>query len=277
MSLSALVALVAWALTGPQVVIMGDSYASGTGTGEYSDEMCMRSAGGIEHSFASLGVEVRNVACNGAHISHLLGSRNVVGYTRHYESGRAMLAESARQITDCSWPLAEASRRVSVSGLSVSCEVDLAPQIEAITPDTTDVVLTIGGNNLGFGHIAAYCVALRGPLCEDEVADAREKIQPAIAQLEHVIEVVQADHPHVRIHLTTYPELTDEAELAVVGEEWNEAVSSLARDGVNIVSYPSLVGHLHEDLPDFMHPTTSGWRLMSQALVADIGEFLAKE
>jgi lysophospholipase L1-like esterase len=50
-----------------------------------------------------------------------------------------------------------------LTGNQTASGTQVAPQFDAVTPDTRLVTLTIGGNDLGFADIAANCASLSGP------------------------------------------------------------------------------------------------------------------
>lgn len=93
------------------LVVLGDSYSSGNGAGNYYDLLCGRSSTAWGERYASLlrargtTVTVKNAACQGGTLP------------------------------------------------------DLDGQINAITPSTDLVALTIGGNDVGFANIVIQCFA----------------------------------------------------------------------------------------------------------------------
>lgn len=147
------------------MIIAGDSYASGVGLGSYDSSGCLRSRGNWGEQYASrlrgegVTVNVRNVACGGAVVQNL------------------------------------------------------DAQIKSITPETDLVVLTIGGNDVGFANIVLQCFApgINDPArCRDAVVSGMKKV-PSVqaAALQRVRTVRARGRQGIRIVVVSYPYLAN--------------------------------------------------------------------
>lgn len=244
------------------VVFMGDSYASGHGEDGSSDPACMRS------HIAPAGENNVNVACSAAFISHLLQAREVVSYAERFDTKRDQVLAMPHNIVDCRWPLEDTTVSVTMIDTTTSCSVFIDPQVHAISDDTTDVVITIGGNDLGFSRIATACFGLVDR-CDEELVKAERRIEPTIEKLANAVEIMSNQHPGVRFHLTGYPIVSDNDGVTALQEEWNMEVAALAGGTVSYIDYPDLSepGLIHADLSlKILHPTVAGWAAMSETV-----------
>ncbi|MGA5086833.1 ricin-type beta-trefoil lectin domain protein [Streptomyces pseudogriseolus] len=81
------------------------------------------------------------------------------------------------------------------------------PQIQAVTPDTRLVTITIGGNDVNYlGSINAYsCQASGGSGCPAVDRDAIERTFPELpGRIADIVRAVHAVAPQARVHLVTY-------------------------------------------------------------------------
>jgi len=146
------------------VVAMGDSYASGTGAGNYkpgTEGVCWRSSNSYSElavrELQSRGVQVvfANVTCSGA----------TVGDLRRNFNGQP-------------------------------------PQLNALGANTNLVFLTIGGNDVGFGAYANTC--LNGDCTGEPTKEVLRKLPGMSENLRKLIEEIQGRSPHARIVLAGY-------------------------------------------------------------------------
>ncbi|WP_307796978.1 SGNH/GDSL hydrolase family protein [Actinomadura barringtoniae] len=92
------------------------------------------------------------------------------------------------------------------------------PQFDALTPDTTLVTLTIGGNDIGFGGIGTKCVTLAfgasdaSPCKDNYVVDGvdqlAQKIDAAAPKVADVLKGIHAKSPNAHVLLLNYPLIT---------------------------------------------------------------------
>ncbi|MGK5532007.1 SGNH/GDSL hydrolase family protein [Streptomyces sp. URMC 129] len=90
----------------------------------------------------------------------------------------------------------------------------LSSQTAALTPDTDLVTLTIGGNDIGFGSIAAACGAagMTNPLgspCEDRFTSGgtdqlADRVAATAPKIDAVLADIRARAPHARIVVVGY-------------------------------------------------------------------------
>ncbi|WP_225652764.1 ricin-type beta-trefoil lectin domain protein [Streptomyces pseudogriseolus] len=81
------------------------------------------------------------------------------------------------------------------------------PQIQAVTPDTRLVTITIGGNDVNYlGSINAYsCQASGGSGCPTVDRDAIERTFPELpGRIADIVRAAHAVAPQARVHLVTY-------------------------------------------------------------------------
>lgn len=113
--------------TAQRYVALGSSYASGPGIEPMEDRGCMRSAGNYPHRLAAgLGLELVDATCAGATTADVL-----LGRQQQVPGGGTVAA----------------------------------PQVDSVTPDTTLVTVSIGGNDLGLigGMLGRSCGPLLAP------------------------------------------------------------------------------------------------------------------
>ncbi len=89
------------------------------------------------------------------------------------------------------------------------------PQLEAVTPDTQLVTISIGGNDIGFGDIVTEC-AKRSPLqptgsaCKDHYTaggtdELAQRIDEAAPDVARVLDGIDERSPDARVLLVGYP------------------------------------------------------------------------
>lgn len=150
--------------TSLSVVALGDSYASGTGAGNYypgTEGACWRS----KNSYSELAVQelvsggaqvtFANVTCSGATIDDL---------RRTYKNE--------------------------------------PPQLNALTSSTRLVFLTIGGNDIGFGTYAGTC--LNGNCVGAPTEDVVKRLPGMQQNLRRLLGEIKVRSPHARIVLVGY-------------------------------------------------------------------------
>ncbi len=127
------------------ITIMGDSYSSGVGGGSYSDGRCFRSPNSTGNLYAGslrkrgADVEVRDVSCANSRIE---------------------------QVT--------MSQKSAVLGSAVIN----GPQADGVSSGTDLVVMTIGGNDMGFGGLLKTCLMSKSQAdeCRNSIAEARQSL-----------------------------------------------------------------------------------------------------
>ncbi|MEV5508910.1 SGNH/GDSL hydrolase family protein [Streptomyces orinoci] len=157
-------------------VALGDSYAAGAGIPALSAGLCLRS----DHNYA-----------------HRVAEK---------------LAPAAyRDVTCAAAKTGALTARQTDAGIPVN-----GPQLDAVTPDTSLVTLTIGGNDigvtdLGFVDVVAVCTALAptnplGAPCRDHYGDGLAKRLDATApRLADGLRRIHAKAPGARVLVVGYP------------------------------------------------------------------------
>lgn len=220
--------------TAIKIVQIGDSYSAGNGAGSYYGPAdCYRSHDSWAAEYAQWLADGGNYvtfltrACSGAVSADLRTPRKMDTQLRYVPGGTFGRTEeeglqAAKDAKVCSTKYAdeeyfEYSMAIwdTVRGVfAVNCQRYLRPQVEAVGKDTDLVVLTIGGNDLGFEGIVKECFVLgvRDPgSCRGAVQDARD----GIGQLEDDIVALMADlrgrmRPDAQVLLLSYPYLSNE-------------------------------------------------------------------
>ncbi|HQF96213.1 MAG TPA: hypothetical protein PLS46_18735 [Microthrixaceae bacterium] len=196
------------------VIQLGDSYSAGTGARDYyGAKKCYRSNNSwAKHYVAKLDelgapAQLDDVfACSGAVARNLYAENQELYSKTHRESdllGRTEAEWYAWGVQACRDGLtaddviasADVRLRGGIAGRFIDAKVDCKYQLELQATDHADqlaeadeVVLTIGGNDLGFSDVVIHCfvlpwdnltwdpVNLPGGACQDRVDDAREQI-----------------------------------------------------------------------------------------------------
>lgn len=168
------------------VVLIGDSYSAGNGTGQYDGgpQGCFRSstnwASRYSGYLADQGYQVTfiNRACSGAETEHVLNRRDM-GIERFFSLDPFSCPESK-------YPDEETLEYISAApgpAPGVMCRRYVAPQINAVTMDADIVLFTFGGNDVNFEGIVEQCFAVgfRDPGdCERRVADANARLEAEV-------------------------------------------------------------------------------------------------
>jgi lysophospholipase L1-like esterase len=99
---------------------------------------------------------------------------------------------------------------VSVACAGATIATVLNRQLSALSPVTTLVSLTIGGNDVGFSTVMETCVLEWRSACLDAVAAAEQEVATTLpGQLDRVLRAVHTRAPRARIVLLGYPDLYD--------------------------------------------------------------------
>lgn len=260
-------------------VAIGDSYSSGHGAGQYSDELCLRSEqASIERVADFFGGTAVNAACSGAKVADLTEPR--------------IISQTRADGTECATDMTGATATLE-DGV---CTITLDPQIEAAA-GATDVFIMIGGNDIGFLPIAGACLFQGNPeQCEIAVDSARQSVGTVIDRQREALIALREIAPQARLHLVPYPRLIEggaageiPVDAAGFQQEWEDSLRELAAEmsaEIGAVYYvetltPIWEGHglgaadswIHTDgsIRDLLHPTDAGWRAGGSALIAHLG------
>ena len=170
----------------PKVLILGDSYSAGTGGGAYDqpDYGCHRSANTWGQVLGqSLGAVVVNRACHGAVTENIVVTGGKQQGLNTYESpdfyatkAEAKRAATAAGCTGQAKPIASdpygviranpkiysapIGGSVFLSGWVFTCAQSMRAQLDWVDASYDLIVLTIGGNDAGFGDIVQNCLIM---------------------------------------------------------------------------------------------------------------------
>ncbi|GIG20227.1 hypothetical protein Cch01nite_09510 [Cellulomonas chitinilytica] len=214
------------------LVQLGDSYSAGNGAGEYYGPAdCYRSHRSWAAQYArwlsdqGQHVTLLTRACNNAvtadvtaprHLDARVADATAVGASAG-SAEAALDAARAADVCGTRYPGDEyfeysVAWYVPHVSFAVTCDRWLAPQIDAVGPDTDAVMLTLGGNDLGFPLIVAQCFvpALRSPAgCRERVAQARAAEQRLQDDLVRVLGALRARmRPDATVVVVSYPYLS---------------------------------------------------------------------
>ncbi|MFM6849580.1 MAG: SGNH/GDSL hydrolase family protein [Terrabacter sp.] len=219
-------------VTQRQVVQLGDSYSAGNGTGAYEERSCYRSPRNYGSQVASsIGAGYVDRACSGGVIADILNPRDLGdAFTKSatysvdpatYPDQRSEWLRRAQTERLCGVPAQPdfSYRYTFVAGAgvgslytgTVSCQLVVRPQIDAVTPSTDLVFLTIGGNDLGFSTIVTNCLVLREPSsCRNTLETARAGAPAMMERAKDALRAVEArSGGRAEIYLLAYPYLVD--------------------------------------------------------------------
>jgi lysophospholipase L1-like esterase len=163
----------------------------------------------------------------------------------------------------------------------------ISSQVSALSPATTLVSITIGGNDVGFASVMETCVLLPTSNCVSAINQAENLVATQLpGELDAALNAVRAGAPNARIVVLDYPEFydlarssgciglsyTDRSDLNQGADELDAAIqAAAARHGdvfVDVKGY--FAGHeicdssswLHSvnwlDLSESYHPTAAG-------------------
>lgn len=106
---------------------------------------------------------------------------------------------------------ADASRRVGEALSDASCPGARIPQVleqtSAIPVDATSVLVQVGGNDIGFGALAAACLVPFAPSCLPQIAQAQARLPEVSRGLVAIAGSVRARAPQAQVILAGYPRL----------------------------------------------------------------------
>ncbi|MBN2094030.1 MAG: hypothetical protein JW740_01535 [Candidatus Zambryskibacteria bacterium] len=194
-----------------KIVQLGDSYSAGNGarsaSGDrnyYSVSGCYRSPTNWGSQFAeslkdTFAVTYINRACSGGVVRDILNERDMRDTAFKDLFGNCPTAE---------YPDEEYYRDTSL----LSCTRYINPQIDAIDSSVDLVLLTMGGNDLGFDTIIEQCFALgyRDPEgCRNAVNEANAGLADLQSNMINAFAAIKAKlKPGAKIAYVAYPQLT---------------------------------------------------------------------
>ena len=183
-----------------KIVVVGDSYSSGNGAGSYTAlRGCFRSTNNWVYRYANLlktngfVPTVINRACSGDTTKAFTHEQTLAPY-------RLRGGTCPQQAPD-----------ETVERVGPNCLGTLQPQINAIDKDTDLVLLTFGGDNVGFHDVVQQCfiVGYRDPGdCRKHVTDAENGLAGVQANLTDIFARMRTKlRPDAQVVLLGYPQL----------------------------------------------------------------------
>lgn len=165
----------------------GDSYSAGVGAPAPDDYpakgICGHSPFNWGETYASItGCEYENRACVGAIIHHINNTR--LGESRcvfGWQSCPANRTEDEEWVRSGNWLIAQ-------------CQQTIKPQIESVDEDTDYVLMTVGGNDMGFSALVALCFVppTRFALfCQNQLALSEATLPQIEENLKSAVENIQ--------------------------------------------------------------------------------------
>jgi lysophospholipase L1-like esterase len=204
-----------------KIVQLGDSYSAGNGarsaSGEqnyYSVSGCFRSPTNWGSQFAmslqdTYAVTYINRACSGGVVSEILNERDM----------KDLIPALKNPDGSCPSPDYPGEEFYKDDSL-FSCSRFLKPQIDAIDSSVDLVLMTMGGNDLGFSTIVQNCYsALKTPvLCKDAIKIANDRMDSLKSRLINTFGELRGDkrlRPGARIAYVSYPHLSLDVEYKI--------------------------------------------------------------
>ncbi|MEZ5117692.1 MAG: fibronectin type III domain-containing protein [Candidatus Nanopelagicales bacterium] len=266
-SAPAVVASAGPAAAGPpvqKVVQLGDSYSAGNGTQDYvpANNDCFRSPMNWGGQFAaSQGATYVNRACSGAVTANITGTyvlsgvditkpqvpfnQTIPGSGTFTEADYVALAEQNDVCPTPSLP----DERYSYSAQSfdfnsttreatgtILCSPYMEPQIDAVDTTADVVLLTIGGNDIGFSTIVEWCFVFQSATnCENAVNAAQSKLPALKTAVLDTLRAVRARmRPDAVLIYEGYPYLAPNVPLMLGTYNANAAVRQLGDAGSEV-------------------------------------------
>ncbi len=214
------------------IVQLGDSYSAGNGALPYTDDYCKRSNKNYGKQTAdAIGANYRNVACSGAVSGDIMEQPQHIKMTKRVVKGYWLpkflysdqYAEWQKRVeranlcgpvpsdnTEWEYRQVAPAPAGSIYTATLECHLYNKKQIDAITPETDMVFLTIGGNDAGFFGVVVGCLVMRNAnLCEKQMKESKAFLyQQADHKLtELLLEIEKRSAGNAKVYLLGYPDL----------------------------------------------------------------------
>jgi lysophospholipase L1-like esterase len=141
-------------------------------------------------------------------------------YSAGLGAGGYLAASGSCHRSADSYPALWAGANQPASYLSVACAgattgTVLSSQIQALSPATTLVSITIGGNDVGFSAVMETCVLRSTSSCVSAITAAEAKMASQLpGELDQVLNAISLGAPGARVVVLGYPHLYDLARSA---------------------------------------------------------------
>lgn len=222
------------------IVLLGDSYASGNGAGDYSDENCWRSP----HNYGTLVAHAlyakfTDASCSSAKManvtSHKQKFRNFSHATATYRISETKdpwthwlkiakshdICDSKQANITVDITLSAQSRKGDEYTATAWCSATNQPQRNAVTDHTDVVLISIGGNDAGFAQIAGACLTARSArLCDAALARAQDYVSHSLhdALTKVLTSISDRASGKADIFIVGYPTLLADTHYAIGGK-----------------------------------------------------------
>lgn len=141
-------------------------------------------------------------------------------YSAGLGAGGYLAASGSCHRSADAYPALWAGANQPASYLSVACAgattgTVLSSQIQALSPATTLVSITIGGNDVGFSAVMETCVLRSTSSCVSAITAAEAKMASQLpGELDQVLNAISLGAPGARVVVLGYPHLYDLARSA---------------------------------------------------------------
>jgi len=168
---------------------------------------------GVAVLASSAGLIAASPAANAASGVHYVALGD--SYSSGVGAGDYISSSGSCERSSLAYPEQWADANSPASFVSVACSgattADvLSSQVSALSPSTTLVSITIGGNDAGFASVMENCVLLSTSSCQSAVAAAEAYVADELpARLEETLQTIRTDAPAARIVVLGYPDLYD--------------------------------------------------------------------
>lgn len=200
------------------IVHLGDSYSAGNGAGNYYGPTdCYRSSrnwGSIFNSWANsqgIAANYQNHACSRGVIDNLFSPRVLPKQSAKGVSASSVEDAKAKlDAADACSTKASGDDFLSVDyhlqknssllpwakDYTYECQITIRPQADFVGPKTDLVLMSMGGNDLGFSHLVTNCFGPRIPMiqhradatkCRDDIASAKSNLTTVVNHLKSQI------------------------------------------------------------------------------------------
>ena len=168
---------------------------------------------GIAVFASSAGLIAASPAANAASAVHYVALGD--SYSSGVGAGDYISSSGSCERSSLAYPEQWADANSPASFVYVACSgattADvLSSQVSALSPSTTLVSITIGGNDAGFASVMEACVLESTSSCLNAVAASETYVADELpARLDTTLQTIRADAPAAKILVLGYPDLYD--------------------------------------------------------------------
>jgi lysophospholipase L1-like esterase len=108
-------------------------------------------------------------------------------------------------------------------------------QISSLSPDSTLVTISIGGNDVGFTTVVTQCLLLTDSACSEAVKASETKVRDELpAKLDATYAKIRAAAPHAEVVVVGYPRLNTPGPCNIPG--YTDAKRAVMNSGADILA-----------------------------------------